>query len=62
MALEKARAMPHSRERTEALRRAGMLQNGVVAHGIIFAKEGRPAKTEFRRGLGYPVKTPIELT
>jgi len=43
--LEKARAMPHGRERTEALRKAGMLQNDVVAQGISFAKWGRPAKT-----------------
>ena len=45
IALERARAMPHGRERTEALRKAGMLQNDVVAQGIIFAKRGRPAKT-----------------
>src|SRR5436190_23828746 len=45
MALEKARTMPHGRERTEALRKAGMLQNDVVAKGIIFAKRGRPAKS-----------------
>jgi hypothetical protein len=45
IALEKARAMPHGRERAEALRKAGMLQNDVVAQGISFAKRGRPAKT-----------------
>jgi hypothetical protein len=45
IALEKAQAMPHGRERTEALRKAGMLQNDVLARGIIFAKRGRPAKT-----------------
>jgi hypothetical protein len=44
-ALEKARTMPHGRERTEALKKAGMLQNDAVAQGIAFAKRGRPAKT-----------------
>jgi hypothetical protein len=44
-ALEKARAMPHGRERTEALKKAGTLQNDAVAQGIAFAKRGRPAKT-----------------
>jgi hypothetical protein len=44
-ALEEARAIPHGRERTEALKKAGMLQNGAVAQGIAFAKRGRPAKT-----------------
>jgi len=44
IALEMARAMPHGRERTEALRKAGALQNEVVAQGITFAKRGRPAK------------------
>jgi hypothetical protein len=44
-ALEEARAIPHGRERTEALKKAGVLQNDAVAQGIAFAKRGRPAKT-----------------
>jgi hypothetical protein len=44
-ALERARAMPHGPERTEALKKAGTLQNDAVAQGITFAKRGRPAKT-----------------
>jgi hypothetical protein len=45
MALEKARAMPHGRERAEALKKAGALQNAAVSQGIAFAKRGIPAKT-----------------
>ena len=44
-ALEKARALPHGPERTEALKKAGALQNAVNSQGIAFAKRGRPAKT-----------------
>lgn len=44
-ALEKARALPHGPERTEALKKAGVLQNAANAQGISFAKRGRPAKT-----------------
>jgi mannitol/fructose-specific phosphotransferase system IIA component len=44
-ALENPLAIPHGRERTEALKKAGMLQNDAVAQGIAFAKRGRPAKT-----------------
>jgi hypothetical protein len=43
MALEKARAMPRGRERAEALKKAGELQNAAVSQGIAFAKRGRPA-------------------
>jgi hypothetical protein len=44
-ALEKARALPHGRERAEALKKAGALQIAVDLQGISFAKRGRPTKT-----------------
>lgn len=44
LALEIARGMPHGPERTEALKKAGTLQNAVDSQGIAFAKRGRPAK------------------
>jgi hypothetical protein len=44
-ALEEARAMPHGPERTEAMKRAGILRNAADLQGIFFAKRGRPAKT-----------------
>jgi hypothetical protein len=43
-ALEKARALPAGPEKTEALRRAGMLRNAADVRGFIFAKRGRPPK------------------
>jgi hypothetical protein len=42
-ALEQARGMPHGPERTEAMKKAGMLRNAADLHGIVFAKRGRPA-------------------
>ncbi len=54
IALEKARAMPHGRERTEALRKAGMLQNDVAAQGIIFCETGQACENlAQKRRLGY---------
>jgi hypothetical protein len=44
-ALEKARALPHSPERAEALKKAGVLQNIASSQGVSFAKRGRPVKT-----------------
>ena len=44
-ALEEARAMPHGPDRTEAMKRAGILRNAADLQGIFFAKRGRPAKT-----------------
>ena len=44
-ALEEARAMPHGPERSEALKRAGILQNAVDMQGLMFARRGRPPKT-----------------
>jgi hypothetical protein len=44
-ALEQARAMPHGAARSEALQRAGMLQNAADMQGLLFAKRGRPPKT-----------------
>jgi hypothetical protein len=43
-ALEEARKMPHGPERTEALKKAGLLRNAADAYGIIFAPKGRPRK------------------
>ena len=45
VALEAARAMPHGPERTEAMKKAGILRKAADLHGIVFAKRGRPAKT-----------------
>jgi len=44
-ALEQARAMPHGLARSEALKRAGILQNAADMQGMPFAKRGRPRKT-----------------
>ncbi|MCA6116340.1 hypothetical protein J6524_15740 [Bradyrhizobium sp. WSM 1738] len=44
-ALEQARAMPHGPARSEALKRAGLLQMAVDTQGLQFAKRGRPRKT-----------------
>jgi len=44
-ALEQARAMPHGPARSEALKRAGILQNAADMQGVVFAKRGRPPKT-----------------
>ena len=45
-ALEQARAMPHGPARSEALKRAGLLQKAVDdMQGLLFAKRGRPRKT-----------------
>ncbi|MES2752431.1 MAG: hypothetical protein V4661_13770 [Pseudomonadota bacterium] len=43
-ALEEARSMPPGPERTEALKKAGMLRNAADVYGIIFASKGRPPK------------------
>ena len=45
VALEQARAMPHGPARSEALKRAGMLQNAADLQGVTFAKRGRPPKS-----------------
>jgi hypothetical protein len=45
VALEQARAMPHGPARSEALKRAGILQNVADMQGVLFAKRGRPPKT-----------------
>jgi hypothetical protein len=45
VALEAARAMPHGPERTEAMKKAGILRKAADLHGTVFAKRGRPAKT-----------------
>jgi hypothetical protein len=44
-ALERARTMPPGPERTEAMKKAGILRNAADLQGIFFAKRGRPAKT-----------------
>jgi hypothetical protein len=43
-ALEIARAMPPGQEKTEALKKAGMLRNAADMRGLFFAKRGRPPK------------------
>jgi hypothetical protein len=43
-ALEQARAMPHGPARSEALKRAGILQNAADMRELLFAKRGRPPK------------------
>jgi hypothetical protein len=45
VALEQARALPHGPARSEALKRAGLLQNAADMRGLLFAKRGRPPKT-----------------
>jgi len=45
MALEQARAMQPGPERTEAMKRAGILRNAADLQGLFFAKRGRPAKS-----------------
>jgi hypothetical protein len=37
--------MPHGPERSEAMKRAGILQNAVDMQGLMFARRGRPPKT-----------------
>jgi len=44
-ALEEARAKAPGPERTEALKRAGILRNAVDMQGVLLAKRGRPPKT-----------------
>jgi hypothetical protein len=43
-ALEAARAMPYESERSEALKRAGLLRKAVDVRGIVVTKRGRPRK------------------
>jgi hypothetical protein len=45
IALEQARNMKPGLERTEAMKRAGVLRNAADLQGLFFAKRGRPAKT-----------------
>jgi hypothetical protein len=45
VALETARKLAPGPERTEAMKRAGILQNAVDMQGVLFAKRGRPSKT-----------------
>jgi hypothetical protein len=43
-ALDAAREIPPGPERTEAMKKAGILRNAADLQGIVFAKRGRPAK------------------
>ena len=43
-ALEEARALPHGPERTEAMKRAGILRNAVELQGLFSIKPERSAK------------------
>jgi hypothetical protein len=45
MALSEARAMPPGPERSEAMKKAGILRNAADKGGMAFAKLGRPQKT-----------------
>jgi hypothetical protein len=45
LALEEARAMSPGPEKTEALRKAGLLRNAADVNGFLFAKRGRPRKS-----------------
>jgi hypothetical protein len=42
--LKRPRAVPPSPERTEAMKKAGMLRNAAALRGMFFAKRGRPLK------------------
>jgi hypothetical protein len=44
-ALDEARSMPQGLERTEALKKAGLLRNAADSRGVLLPKRGRPAKT-----------------
>jgi hypothetical protein len=44
VALEQARRMPAGPERTEAMKKAGILRNAADSQGEISAKRGKPAK------------------
>ena len=44
-ALDEARALPHGPERTEAMKKAGMLRNAADLQRVLFAKRGDPRKT-----------------
>jgi hypothetical protein len=43
-ALDEARRLSPGPEKTEALKRAGLLRNAADKHGLCFAKRGRPVK------------------
>jgi hypothetical protein len=43
-ALEEARALPPGPDRTEAMKRAGILRNAADLQGVFFARRGRPPK------------------
>ncbi len=45
-ALEAARLLPPGPLRNEALKRASLLRQAADAHGIVFARKGRPPKEE----------------
>ena len=44
LALSEARAMPPGAERSEAMKKAGILRNAAAKGGIAFPKRGRPYK------------------
>jgi hypothetical protein len=43
-ALEAARLMPPGPDKTDALKKAGLLRNAADINGLFFAKRGRPPK------------------
>jgi hypothetical protein len=50
-ALDEARSMPHGPERTEAMRKAGILRNAADLQGIISRSAEDPRKLRLRRML-----------
>ena len=46
LALSDARATPPGPQRSEAMKRAGILRNAADKHGLAFPKLGRPEKTD----------------
>ncbi|MDB5517710.1 MAG: hypothetical protein JWQ17_4468 [Tardiphaga sp.] len=43
-ALEAARLMPPGPDKTDALKKAGLLRNAADINGLFFARRGRPPK------------------
>ena len=43
-ALEAARLMPPGPDKTDALKKAGLLRNAADVNGLFFARRGRPPK------------------
>ena len=57
-ALEAARAMPPGPEKTEALKKAGLLRVAADARKIAFARRGRPPKLNWQPPATLVVSSP----